>query len=777
VFAIPFKTNQATDRALKPIPVVMRPYVLALSELLAVVALAYLLLHWVGGKSAAFAGLLLILIMLRAAWIGYGPGLLVCLLTMYPVQGFLVPNRPHPVDPIRLGLLIVILLLVSRLSATKRRTEASLRSAAQSLEARVAERTLELSRNQERLREQAELLDLARDAILMKDDEGLIRFWNRGATQMYGWTAEEAVGQAAHTLLKTKPAEPLPDIEAKLRATGSWQGELTQTTRDGTSLVVMSRWALRRSGDGQSSGTLEINTDVTEPRRIEAQLRHAQKIESVGQLAGGVAHDFNNLLTVINGYSEMILDDAPAASPLRDAVSEIRDAGERAASLTQQLLAFSRKQMVQPTVLNLNLAVMDIHKMLRRLIGEHIEIVTRLAPQLSNVAADAGQIQQIILNLAVNARDAMPLGGTLLLETADVEFDDSYASLHPEVHKGSYVMLAVTDTGIGISPEVREKMFEPFFTTKAAGVGTGLGLSTVYGMVKQSNGWIWVYSEPGRGATFKIYLPQSNSPLDHAPAVAKSNLRGTETILVVEDQVDVRSVAVAGLKRYGYTVVSAANADEALGMVNEFGANIQLVVTDIVMPGMSGYDLAQALLRSQPDLRVIFTSGYTEGAIASQNVLNAQASYIQKPYTPEVLAEKVRDVLGPKDAKATVLVVEDDESVRRFLRSVLTGANLAVVEVSNGRQALERVANGHFDLVITDLVMPELEGVETIRRLTEQYPKLKILAISGSFGGAMLEAATKIGAHGALRKPIRRDDLLAAVREVLQSPPAPRVLS
>ncbi len=327
----------------------------------------------------------------------------------------------------------------------------------------------------------------------------------------------------------------------------------------------MSRWALRRGAGGKPCGRLEINSDVTERRRVEDQLRHTQKLESVGRLAGGVAHDFNNLLTVINGYAEMLMADMPSDDSMREILLEIRAAGERAAGLTRQLLSFSRKQLVQPTVLSINEVVADVEKMLRRLIGEDIAIVIRLAPSAGAIKADAGQIQQVLMNLAVNARDAMPAGGTLILETNYVKFDESYRADHPEVEPGDYVLLAVTDTGTGMTPEVQQRLFEPFFTTKPQGVGTGLGLATVYGMVKQSGGWIWVYSEVGNGTVFKIYFPRTGEPLSIAPKPRENELRGNETILVVEDQREVRALAVTALVRYGYRVLDASSGDEALG--------------------------------------------------------------------------------------------------------------------------------------------------------------------------------------------------------------------
>ena len=389
-------------------------------------------------------------------------------------------------------------------------------------------------------------------------------------------------------------------------------------------------------------------------RRAEEQLQQAQKMELVGQLAGGIAHDFNNLLTVINGYSEMLLADSPPGDPSRESLNEIRSAGERAAALTQQLLAFSRKQMVQPAVLNLNKIVTEIEKMLRRLIGENIKFVTRLAPDLGNARVDVGQIQQVIMNLAVNSRDAMPRGGSLIIETANATFDEAYAAAHPGARAGAFVMLGVTDTGIGMTAEVKERLFEPFFTTKPKGSGTGLGLATVYGMVQQSDGWTWVYSEENRGTAFKIYFPRTDAPLAETNHKPKTDLRGNETILVVEDEPGVRHLAIEALQRYGYAVISAASGSEALSLAQEFPDRIDLLLTDVVMPGLNGRELASQLREVRPQMRVLYMCGYTDNAIVHSGTLEPGLVLLQKPFTPESLAERVRDVLTAPLSIATL---------------------------------------------------------------------------------------------------------------------------
>ena len=383
-------------------------------------------------------------------------------------------------------------------------------------------------------------------------------------------------------------------------------------------------------------------------RQHEEQLRQAQKMEAIGRLAGGVAHDFNNLLTAILGYSELLVMHLGETQPLRRYAEEISKTTERAASLTRQLLAFSRRQVLQPQVLDFNTVVANMEGMLRRLIGEDVELITVLQPGLGHVKADPGQMEQVIMNLAVNARDAMPLGGKLIIETAVVELDDTCLHRHAEVQPGLYVMLAVSDTGCGMDEETRARIFEPFFTTKDLGKGTGLGLATVYGIVKQSSGYIWVYSEPAQGSTFKIYLPcvEEEAARTLAPRPAASRpLAGSETVLVVEDQAEVRLLIGEILQRYGYTVLKARNGAEALLLCERYQGLIHLLVTDVVMPQISGRELAERIMAMRPQIRVLYVSGYTNNVITYHGILTPGAVFLQKPFTPDALASKMREML------------------------------------------------------------------------------------------------------------------------------------
>jgi PAS domain S-box-containing protein len=421
---------------------------------------------------------------------------------------------------------------------------------------------------------------------------------------------------------------------------------------DGAVRTVHSQGRLVLGDGGTPVRMVGTVQDITDRAQLENQFRQAQRMEAVGRLAGGVAHDFNNLLTVINSYSEFLLEDLDAEDHRRHDVEEIRKAGVSAAALTRQLLAFSRQQVLQPQILDPSDVLAKAESLLKRMIGEDVEVVMALAPQLGTVRADPGQVEQVIMNLAVNARDAMPEGGRLTIETANVEMDEAYLRNHAVGSPGRYVMLAVTDTGVGMDETTQAHIFEPFFTTKETGKGTGLGLATVYGVVKQSGGFIWVYSEPGHGTTFKIYLPRVDEPAQSltGPDVTTKSLRGVETVLLVEDAVAVRAVARHTLERQGYTVLEASNGAAALRLAAEHPGTIQLVVTDVVMPGMNGRQFAEQLAAARPSLKVLYTSGYTDDAVVRHGVLESGVQFLQKPFTPDALARKVREVLDSRPA-------------------------------------------------------------------------------------------------------------------------------
>jgi two-component system cell cycle sensor histidine kinase/response regulator CckA len=399
--------------------------------------------------------------------------------------------------------------------------------------------------------------------------------------------------------------------------------------------------------DGRPVKLLGIGIDIGHQKLLEEQFRQAQKMEAVGQLAGGVAHDFNNLLTAVLGNANLLQEEPDLSGTVRDEITEIVKAAERAAGLTRQLLAFGRKQVMQPTVVDVNALVADMGHMLRRLIGEHIELATALVPSLARVRADASQLEQVIVNLAINARDAMPTGGRLSIETANVELDESYALSHVAVRPGKYVLLAVSDTGTGMDEETKTHLFEPFFTTKDRTKGTGLGLATVYGIVKQSNGYIWVNSEKGHGSSFKVYLPVAGH-IEHAERPIQPGARpprGTEMLLVVEDEPSVRHLTKILLEKAGYRVLIAANAQEAAELFQRHGDSIALLITDVVMPGPSGPALLRHLSEQRSGLKVLYMSGYADDAVPAQGALDPDAVFLQKPFTADRLVHKVREAL------------------------------------------------------------------------------------------------------------------------------------
>ena len=488
------------------------------------------------------------------------------------------------------------------------------------------------------------LLETVELVAVIRDTEGRVIFCNDHMLRVTGHSREQVLGKDWFTLFT-----PVEERDAERRTfaaalsasdvPGHTEGSIL--TRDGRRRLVEWDNTLLRTPGGDTSAVASLGRDVTDHRALEEQYRQAQKLESIGRLAGGVAHDFNNLLTIINAYSEFLLETLQESDPTRANLIEIRKASDRAAALTQQLLAFGRRQVLQPEVLDLNAVVSEAGRMLQRVIGEDVELRMCLEPALKRVRADAGQLSQALLNLAVNARDAMPSGGRLTISTSNAAVPTGRS-----VPAGAYAVLTVQDTGVGIRPEDASHIFEPFFTTKQPGKGTGLGLAMVYGIVQQSGGHIAVESEPGRGTRFDIYLPSVEASLpEHAFELTQpaAQLGGTETILVVEDQTEVRAATVEILRGYGYHVLSAANGREALAFVDE---SLSMILTDIVMPEMSGRELAQHARAKRPEIRILYMSGYAHLGAGDGNVPQLDSAYIQKPFTPSLLGKKVREVLG-----------------------------------------------------------------------------------------------------------------------------------
>ncbi|MBV9403964.1 MAG: response regulator [Acidobacteriaceae bacterium] len=604
-----------------------------------------------------------------AWWGGAFSGILVScatvpVVTMVATHGkIIVP--PH-LDPVGLVVLFFIAVLVSRVATSRKRVEEMLRTNNEELEKKVQARTADLSKTAASLElevlkhektEQQLRLSEQRYRLLFEDSPLAMAVFDAETLEFLAanGTAEELFGYKRQELLRMKlpdtwPPKEIPDMEGIVSA--------IQTTTAFTDVVP----ALQKGGkllnvemrmrcidfDGRRA-QMALLTDITEQKRLEFMLRQSQKMEAIGSLAGGIAHDFNNLLTVILGYSDSILHKLGKSDPLRDKVSEIQAAGKRAANLTSQLLAFSRKQILKPQVLDLNDVVSNISRMLGRLVGEDIQISLHLAASLGRIQADPTQLEQVLVNLAVNARDAMPSGGQLVIETQNTDLDDHAATLHG-VPPGQYAVLIVTDTGCGMSEETKARVFEPFFTTKEVGKGTGLGLSMVFGVVKQSGGTVTIYSELGVGTSFKIYLPRLDAPVAQTDEVQEihslSAAVNGATILLVEDEPSLRALAREVLKEAGYRVVEASNGKDALRISQELETEPGLLLTDVVMPEMSGLQLAEELRRKWPSLAVLYTSGYTDHALLQRNVLRQDMPFLQKPYMPGSLLEQVGNVLA-----------------------------------------------------------------------------------------------------------------------------------
>ncbi len=627
-------------------------YLAAFLGLALITAITSLPIHFHVARNPVLGAVLWLgffVVILGAAWLGYGPGLMVCILTTFVVSRLIAPAGRNPSPNFtQLAIITAISLLVSRVADVGRRHEAVLRRAATDLEQRVRERTAEAVEAANAVREQAQLLELAHDAILSLDWNGAIRFWSLGAERMYGWSKAEAIGKISHDLLHTVSPEPFHDIKQRLTTAGHWEGELQHTRRDGATLLVLSRWALRRDADGRPAGLLEINTDITERRKIEEQLRHTQKLESLGVLAGGVAHDFNNLLTGILGNASLALDGTPPHHSNRVLLEEVMRASERAADLTRQLLAYAGKGRFVMRIVNLSALVREISGLVQTSIPKTVQLRLQLADDLPGVEADAGQLQQIVMNLVINGAEATgPEGGTVLVRTGVQQVDEQYIGTlsadGDHLRAGLYVSLEVHDTGSGMAPETLARIFDPFFTTKFT--GRGLGLSAVQGIVRAHHGALKVYSQPGQGTTFKVLFPASGSVAREAAAPASGDLAGQGTILIVDDEEIVRQTAKHTLQRYGYRTMAARDGAEALDLFRRAPERIALVLLDLSMPVMSGEQTLREMQTMRPTVRVLLTSGYNEVEAVQRFSGKGLAGFIQKPYTSVALAEKVKEIL------------------------------------------------------------------------------------------------------------------------------------
>lgn len=643
----------------------------------------------------------------------------------------------------------------------------------EALEQRVTERTNELRRTELQFKELVSgVVDYA---IYMLDVEGYIISWNAGAERIKGYSKGEAIGKHFSMFYTPEDREKgTPQHALTVAATlGKYEAEAWRVRKDGNrfwaSVVIDAIY----NESGTHVGFAKVARDLTERRMIEEQLRQSQKMEAIGQLTGGVAHDFNNLLTVIVGNLETIWRHAPTDDgKLRRAIDQVTRGAHRAVTLTQQLLAFSRRQPLNPKPTDINRLVAGMSDLVRRTIGENIAVETVLAGGLWRVAIDAHQLESALLNLAVNARDAMPEGGKLTIETANVHLDDGYAERYPELTPGQYVVLCVTDTGTGMTADVIARAFEPFYTTKPIGHGTGLGLSQVYGFVKQSGGHVKLYSEAGEGTTVKIYLPRMSVQLDeeqdpHFSAPLGGELH--EVVLVVEDDPDVRLFTTESLRDLGFTVLEAHDGPSALKQLEQH-PEVQLLFTDVGLPGINGAQLVAAARERRPDIKVLFTTGYARNAIVHQGRLDPGVELITKPFTRVQLAARIRDVLDVPIVslrRLVALVIEDEALVRMFILDQLQDLGFEVIDAGSAAEGLRAArSHQHVDVAIVDRGLPDRDGLDVVAELRTQLPSLPVIVASG-YGQLPEHAALRNDPHiRFMSKPYDITGLRSALRSL-----------
>lgn len=611
------------------------------------------------------------------------------------------------------------------------------------------------------------IIESAPFGVCRVDRSGRIAMANSAFATMLGYqSSNEVLGLNTDVDVYLNPMEQ--QRARDYASEDSRVGYETKWKRKDGKTITVRLGGRRLPDDDELPGGFEVFVeDITAHRSLQKQFEHAQKMEAVGRLAGGVAHDFNNLLMIISGYAQLLDESSADPRKVVEYATRIQDASSRAATVTRQLLAFSRKQVLEPTVLDLSYVVKDLAKMLPRLLGEDVETVMELDAQVGTVRADRGQIEQVIMNLAVNARDAMPQGGRLTIATSNVALDASYYQ-GVEVPPGQYVLLTVSDTGIGMDAATQVHIFEPFYTTKEAGKGTGLGLATVYGIVKQSNGFIWVYSEPDKGSIFKIYLPRIDAAAD-----SDENLQlvqvpsaGTETILLVEDEVVLRNVCRVYLESKGYTVLEAGNAKEAMKTCQSHDHPIHVLITDIVMPGLGGLELAKSALEIRPELSVVLVSGFTDRPLDREAI--SFGRFLQKPFSFDALARTIRSLL---DKNREILLIEDSKFMRVAVQRALTGAGYTVNTASHGEAGLRTAHETLPDLILLDLVLPTISGLDVLKALkrdaiTKNIPVIVLAALSEP----TREEALNEGATACLEKSdkLLENDAIALIQTVTQ---------
>jgi PAS domain S-box-containing protein len=633
-------------------------------------------------------------------------------------------------------------------------------------------------------------------AIYMLSPDGIITTWNGGARRIKGYASDEVIGtHFSRFYTPEDQAAGVPaQVLAEVRTHGRFEAEGWRVRKDGSRFRANVVLDTIRDPDGRLVGYAKITRDITQRVQLEdarQALQHAQRLEAVGKLTGGVAHDFNNILQVIGGSLQLLGGAVTGMAPAQRHLSMALAAVDRGAKLSSQLLAFARRQPLQPRVLNPGRVVRAMEELVRRAVGETVDVETVVSASLWNSTLDPNQLENVVLNLAINARDAMPAGGRLTIELSNTMLDDTYVSVAHEVPPGQYVQLAITDTGTGMTPEVRERAVEPFFTTKGEGHGTGLGLSMAFGFVKQSGGHFRIYSEVGHGTTIKAYFPRALAAEEALPEPVTGDVRGgTETILVVEDDPSVQATVVGLLTDLGYHVLKADNGDTALAVLRA-GVRCDLLFTDVVMPGkIKSTELARQAKGLLPNLQVLYTSGYTQNAIIHGGRLDPGVELLSKPYRREQLAAKVRQMLGgqggaavPAAASATatepaaaqapsgprILLVEDDAGARELYRAILTAAGYGVEEAGSARAALDLLAQGSFDAAVVDYSLPDMDGLSLARRMRDSHPEVAIVFASGY--GSLVAGASDLAAR-VLTKPFSDLQLKNALAAALAAAPA-----
>jgi PAS domain S-box-containing protein len=667
--------------------------------------------------------------------------------------------------------------------AARKQAEEELQQLNSTLEQRAEERARQLAASTTKLadteRRFSLLVEAVADyAIFMLDPAGNIVNWNRGAERIKGYPREEIIGQhfsRFYTEEDQQAGVPKRALETAAR-TGKYEAEGWRVRKDGRTFWASVVINAIRDGNGGVLGFAKITRDLTERRAADERSRQSQKMEGIGQLTGGVAHDFNNLLTIIIGNLEALQQhlEEPGSdvSRLRRSAANAMRGARRAESLTQHLLAFSRQQPLNPTSIDVGRLVTGMSDLLRRTLGEQIAVETVLAGGLWRGHADPNQLEIAIINLAVNARDAMPNGGRLTIETANVYLDERYAASQIEVVPGQYIMIAISDNGTGMTPEVKAKAFEPFYTTKDIGHGTGLGLSQVYGFVKQSRGHVKIYSEPGEGTTIKIYLPRFHSETAETvqePQAAVVRGAKSETILVVEDDEDVRTYTTETLREHGYTVLEAPNGRAAIQVLDAH-PEIKVLFTDIGLPGgMNGRQLADEARQRRPGLKVLFTTGYARNAIVHDGRLDPGVELITKPFTQAVLGAKIRDILDARSTPARVLVVEDEILIQMLAVEYLQDAGFKVDVAGSATDAMNklRLIPGSVDAVIIDMGLPDRGGDTLVHELRSIYPSLPVVLASGQSPADLQRQFKDTAQIEFVHKPYTADDLLTALRPLL----------